>query len=173
MNLATVIDLYTRMIVGWAMADHMRASLCVSALEMARDKGHVRANAIFNSGHGAQYTSRELGTWCTGNNVRQSMGLAGVCWDINAVAESAFSTIKIEFYHHYSFDTRQGQKGQKGHHALRRGLLQPVATTHPQQRPAASNRDGQLQHPQPATTRGCLARKTKTNVPHQQYTSVL
>ena len=77
--LATVIDLCTRMIVGWAMADHMRASLCVSALEMARDKGHLQANGIFHSDHGAQYTSRELGAWCTGNNIRQSMGLAGVC----------------------------------------------------------------------------------------------
>ncbi|POH56786.1 transposase [Arthrobacter glacialis] len=104
--LATVIDLCTRMIVGWAMADHMRASLCVSALEMARDRGHLRANAIFHSDHGTQYTSREFGAWCAGNSVRQSMGLAGVCWD-NAVAESAFSTIKNEFHHHYSFPTRQ------------------------------------------------------------------
>ncbi|NYG18030.1 transposase InsO family protein [Arthrobacter psychrochitiniphilus] len=47
--LATVIDLCTRMIVGWAMADHMRASLCVSALTMARDRGHLRAGAISHS----------------------------------------------------------------------------------------------------------------------------
>lgn len=104
--LATVIDLCTRMIVGWAMADHMRASLCVKALEMARDKGHLQPRAIFHSDHGTQYTSREMGKWCTGNNIRQSMGAAGVCWD-NAVAESAFSCLKNEFYHHYSFNTRQ------------------------------------------------------------------
>ncbi|AIY03186.1 transposase [Arthrobacter sp. PAMC 25486] len=104
--LATVIDLCTRMIVGWAMADHMRASLCVKALEMARDNGHLQARAIFHSDHGTQYTSSEMGTWCTGNNIRQSMGAKGVCWD-NAVAESAFSSLKNEFYHHYSFDTRQ------------------------------------------------------------------
>ena len=104
--LATVIDLCTRMIVGWAMADHMRASLCVSALTMARDRGHLRAGAIFHSDHGVQYTSRELGSWCTGNSIRQSMGAKGVCWD-NAVAESVFSSLKNEFYHHYSFDTRQ------------------------------------------------------------------
>ncbi|MDJ0315262.1 IS3 family transposase [Arthrobacter sp. H35-D1] len=113
--LATVIDLCTRMIVGWAMADHMRASLCVSALEMARDKGHLQANGIFHSDHGAQYTSRELGAWCTGNNIRQSMGLAGVCWD-NAVAESAFSSLKNEFYHHYSFDTRQAARQATMHY---------------------------------------------------------
>ena len=104
--LATVIDLCTRMIVGWAMADHMRASLDTGALTMARDRGHLEPNAIFHSDRGTQYTSREMGKWCTGNNVRQSMGATGVCWD-NAVAESAFSSLKNEFYHHHSFATRQ------------------------------------------------------------------
>lgn len=104
--LATVIDLCTRMIVGWAMADHMRASLVTGALTMARDRGHLEPNAIFHSDRGTQYTSREMGKWCTGNNVRQSMGATGVCWD-NAVAESAFSSLKNEFYYHHSFATRQ------------------------------------------------------------------
>ena len=104
--LATVIDLCTRMVVGWAMADHMRASLVTGALTMARDRGHLSPNAIFHSDRGTQYTSREMGAWCAGNNVRQSMGATGVCWD-NAVAESLFSTLKNEFYHHHSFATRQ------------------------------------------------------------------
>ncbi|AOT04430.1 transposase (plasmid) [Arthrobacter sp. U41] len=104
--LATVIDLCTRMIVGWAMADHMRASLVTGALTMARDRGHLEPNTIFHSDRGTQYTSREMGKWCAGNNVRQSMGATGVCWD-NAVAESAFSSLKNEFYHHHSFATRQ------------------------------------------------------------------
>jgi putative transposase len=104
--LATVIDLCTRMVVGWAMAEHMRASLVTGALTMARDRGHLRPDAIFHSDRGTQYTSRELGAWCAGNNVRQSMGATGVCWD-NAVAESLFSSLKNEFYHHHSFSTRQ------------------------------------------------------------------
>lgn len=104
--LATVIDLCTRMIVGWAMADHMRASLVTGALAMARDRGHLVPDAIFHSDRGAQYTSREMSAWCAGNRVRQSMGATGVCWD-NAVAESAFSSLKNEFYHHHSFTTRQ------------------------------------------------------------------
>ncbi|MCB5281632.1 hypothetical protein BJQ89_01382 [Arthrobacter sp. ES1] len=47
-----------------------------------------------------------MGARCTGNAVRQSMGATGGCWD-NAVAESAFSSLKNEFYHHHSFATRQ------------------------------------------------------------------
>ncbi|MHA7224318.1 IS3 family transposase [Arthrobacter sp. RHLT1-20] len=94
--LATVIDLCTRMIVGWAMADHMRVSLTTSALKMARDRGYLQPDAIFHSDRGTQYTSREMGAWCRGNRVRQSMGETGVCWD-TAVAESAFSSLKNEF----------------------------------------------------------------------------
>ena len=52
--LATVIDLCTRMVVGWAMAEHMRASLVTGALTMARDSGHLSPNAIFHSDHGTQ-----------------------------------------------------------------------------------------------------------------------
>jgi putative transposase len=104
--LATVIDLCTRMVVGWAMADHLRASVGTGALTMARDRGHLTPNAIFHSDHGTQYTSREMGAWCAGNRIRQSMGATGVCWD-NAVAESLFSSLKNEFYHHHSFATRQ------------------------------------------------------------------
>ncbi|MCU1418387.1 MAG: transposase [Schumannella sp.] len=62
-------------------------------------------DAIFHSDRGTHYTSREMGAWCTGNGVRQSMGATGVCWD-NAVAESAFSSLKNEFYHHHSFTAR-------------------------------------------------------------------
>ena len=47
-----------------------------------------------------------MGAWCAGNKIRQSMGATGVCWD-NAVAESLFSSLKNEFYHHHSFTTRQ------------------------------------------------------------------
>ncbi len=104
--LATVIDLCTRMVIGWAMADHMRASLVTGALKMVRDRGQLKPDAIFHSDRGTQYTSREMGTWCAGNGIRQSMGATGVCWD-NAVAESLFSSLKNEFYHHHRFTSRQ------------------------------------------------------------------
>ena len=64
--LATVIDLATRMVVGWQLADHMRTTLVVDALEMARTGGHVARDAIFHSDRGTQYTSREFHQYCQG-----------------------------------------------------------------------------------------------------------
>lgn len=104
--LATVIDLCTGMVIGWNMDRHMRTELCTGALAMARDHGYLHADgAVFHSDRGTQYTSAEFQRWCTGNNVIQSMGKVGVCWD-NAVAENFFSHLKTEFYHHHSFTSR-------------------------------------------------------------------
>lgn len=103
--LATVIDLTTRMVVGWSMAEHMRASLVVDALTMAHKAGHVAGNAIFHSDRGAQYTSKELALAARSMDVRLSCGRTGSCWD-NAVAESFFSMLKNEMYHQKSHPTR-------------------------------------------------------------------
>jgi len=103
--LATVIDLATRMVIGWQVADHMRTSLVVDALEMARMHGHVRPGAVFHSDRGAQYTSAEFADYCTRSGVQRSMGRTGVCWD-NAAAESFFATLKNEMYHRQAFPTR-------------------------------------------------------------------
>ena len=103
--LATVLDLATRMVVGWQMAAHMRASLIVDALAMARDGGHVEPAAIFHSDRGTQYTSAEFHQYCQRIRVRNSVGRTGVCWD-NAVAESFFSALKNEMFHHRRFATR-------------------------------------------------------------------
>lgn len=100
--LAVVIDLATRMIVGWQMADHMRTSLVIDALAMARTHGYAAPQAVFHSDHGTQYTSQEFGEYCIENGFTQSMGRTGVCWD-NAVAESFFSSLKNEMYHHHVF----------------------------------------------------------------------
>ncbi|MBG6219104.1 transposase InsO family protein [Arthrobacter sp. CAN_A6] len=111
--LATVIDLCTGMVIGWSMAEHMRASLCTAALSMARNHGYLAdhvggedsRSVVFHSDRGAQYTSQELQSWCAGNAVTQSMGAVGVCWD-NAVAENFFSHLKTEFYHHERFTSQ-------------------------------------------------------------------
>jgi transposase InsO family protein len=103
--LATVIDLATRMVVGWQTADHLRTGLVIDALAMAQRHGHVRPNAIFHSDRGCQYTSADFGGFCGRNRIRTSVGRTGVCWD-NAAAESFFATLKNEMYHRQRFDTR-------------------------------------------------------------------
>jgi putative transposase len=103
--LATVIDLATRMVVGWQLASHMRTCLVVDALQMAITGGHVQPDAIFHSDRGAQYTSTEFARFCTDNRVRTSVGRTGVCWD-NAAAESFFAALKNEMYHRHNWPTR-------------------------------------------------------------------
>ena len=104
--LATVIDLFSGRVIGWAMAEHMRASLCTAALKMARNHGRFAEDSVvFHSDRGTQYTSEEFQTWCGAHGLTQSMGKVGVCWD-NAVAENFFSHLKTEFYHHHRFGSR-------------------------------------------------------------------
>jgi transposase InsO family protein len=103
--LATVIDLATRMVIGWQTAEHLRTSLVVDALTMAKRHGHVLPGAVFHADRGCQYTSAEFARFCARNRVRTSVGRTGVCWD-NAAAESFFATLKNEMYHRQRFDTR-------------------------------------------------------------------
>ena len=103
--LATVIDIATRMVVGWQLADHMRTSLVVDALQMGIDAGLVHADAIFHSDRGCQYTSREFTQSCKDKHVRTSLGRTGVCWD-NAAAESFFAALKNEMYYRLTWPTR-------------------------------------------------------------------
>ena len=95
---ATVIDLYSRAIVGYAIADHMHTSLVTDALEMAITNRRPTAGVIFHSDRGTQYTSKEFDTYCRNNNIRRSLGRTGICYD-NAVSESTFATYKKELIH--------------------------------------------------------------------------
>jgi transposase InsO family protein len=103
--LATVIDLATRMVVGWQLAGHMRTSLVTDALAMAITHGHLQPGAIFHSDKGCQYTSADFARFCAANGVRTSAGRTGVCWD-NAAAESFFAALKNEMYYRQSFPDR-------------------------------------------------------------------
>jgi transposase InsO family protein len=103
--LATVIDLATRMVVGWQLAEHMRTSLVADALDMAITGGHAPPGAIFHSDRGCQYRSSEFGDLCGKSGLLTSIGRTGVCWD-NAVAESFFATLKNEMYYRQRFNTR-------------------------------------------------------------------
>ncbi len=95
--LATVIDLATRMVLGWQISDHMRTSLVTGALTMALGNG-AQPGCVFHSDRGSQYTSKEFDKFCEDNFVYQSKGRIATCYD-NAVAESFFATLKVEFYY--------------------------------------------------------------------------
>ena len=96
--LATVIDLHSRRVVGWAIADHMRTDLVTDALEMALRQRRPKRKVVFHSDRGTQYTSREFASFCEKNNIRRSLGRTGICYD-NAVAESFFASFKKELIH--------------------------------------------------------------------------
>lgn len=96
--LATVIDLHSRAVVGWAIADHMRTGLVTAALDVALAHRTPAAGVIFHSDRGTQYTSRDFAEYCTANGIRRSLGRTGICYD-NAVSESFFATYKKELIH--------------------------------------------------------------------------
>lgn len=95
MYLATVIDCYSRRLVGFAIADHMRTSLVQDALHMAKGQRGSLAGAIFHSDHGSVYTSHAFQDTCTELGIRQSMGAIGTSAD-NALAESFNAALKRE-----------------------------------------------------------------------------
>ncbi|WP_181383813.1 IS3 family transposase [Streptomyces sp. NWU339] len=95
--LATVIDIASRRVVGWATADHLRTELVAEALQSACRRRRPAGSVIFHSDRGCQYTSREF-TFLAGElGVRLSVGRTGRCWD-NALAESFFATLKSELF---------------------------------------------------------------------------
>ncbi len=104
--LATVIDCYSKMVIGYAMADHMRTSLVTDALDMARANHGLVEGCIFHSDRGSQYTSNDLSTYLLNCNMRGSMGRTGVCWD-NAMAESFFAALKNELIYRTVYSTRK------------------------------------------------------------------
>jgi len=93
--LAPVLDLYSRIVVGWAMADHMETSLIDTALSMALTRRQPQAGLLHHSDRGSQYTSLAYQARLAKLNCQISMSRRGNCYD-NAVMESFFSTIKTE-----------------------------------------------------------------------------
>ncbi|SFI00131.1 Transposase InsO and inactivated derivatives [Cryobacterium levicorallinum] len=91
--LATVIDCYSKKVVGWSIADHMRTELVADALRNAAATTMIEPDAIWHSDRGSVYTSANFRALVTGLGMRSSMGRTGVCWD-NSMAESFFSMLK-------------------------------------------------------------------------------
>jgi transposase InsO family protein len=103
--LATVIDLFSRAVVGWAMGSRINATLVNDALLMAIWKRKPAKGLIFHSDRGSQYASDTYRKTLKHHGIKASMSRKGDCWD-NAVAESFFHTLKIELTHHCNFETR-------------------------------------------------------------------
>lgn len=103
--LATVIDLDSRRVVGWATADHLHTDLPAQALSDAVTRRRPAPGVIFHSDRGCQYTSTQYRRLADDLDVRLSVGRKGQCWD-NAVAESFFATIKTELLDQQSWPTK-------------------------------------------------------------------
>jgi putative transposase len=101
--LAVVLDVWSRKIVGWAIAAHLRTSLVTTALDMAITQ-RSPTGVIHHSDQGCQYTSIEFGRRCREAGVRPSMGSVGDCYD-NAMCESFFATLECELIDRSTFNT--------------------------------------------------------------------
>jgi putative transposase len=103
---AVVLDAFSRRIVGWSMADHLRTELVLDALNMAVAHRRPGPGVVHHSDHGCQYTSLAFGRRLRETGLVGSMGTVGDCFD-NAVAESFFATLECELLDRSSWPTRR------------------------------------------------------------------
>jgi len=103
--LAIVLDLASRLVVGWSMGETLESSLAVRALEMALCGREPGTGLMHHSDRGVQYASYEYRALLEGREVVASMSRKGNCWD-NAVAESFFATVEIELLQDADWHTR-------------------------------------------------------------------
>jgi len=102
--LAVVLDAFSRRVVGWSMADHLRTELVLNALDMA-SRQRDPEETVHHSDQGCQYTALAFGKRCKETGVRPSMGSVGDCYD-NAMCESFFATLECELIERESFSDR-------------------------------------------------------------------
>jgi len=107
--LAVVMDLYTRMIVGWSMSERMTKELALNALRMARFKRKPKPGLIHHSDRGGQYCSHDYQALLAEMKIVPSMSRKGNCWD-NAPMESWFNSLKNERVFHRRYATRAEAK---------------------------------------------------------------
>ena len=106
MYLCAVKDEHTKRVLGWAVADHMRAELVIAAIEMAAATREGRCvGTILHSDRGGQFVDAGTVRTCAELELRRSMGATGICWD-NAGAESLWSTFKHEYYYRHTFASK-------------------------------------------------------------------
>ncbi len=104
--LCSIIDLFSRRVVGWSMESHLRAKLAIDALDMAVMHRNPAEGLIFHSDRGIQYASEAFRNKLESYEMIQSMSRKGNCWD-NAPAESFFSTLKMEEVYRRKYRTRE------------------------------------------------------------------
>jgi len=103
--LAVVVDVWSRRVVGWAMATHHRTELVMQAFDMAIQQRRP-TDVVHHSDQGCQYTSIAFGKRCQDLGVRLSMGSVGDCYD-NALCESFFATLECELLDRFTFRTQR------------------------------------------------------------------
>jgi putative transposase len=103
--LAVVLDLFSRLVVGWSMSEHIDTKLVLGALEMALEGRQPPQGLIHHSDRGSQYASAEYRQALASRGIQCSMSRKGNCWD-NAVVESFFSSLKMELVYLTDFVTR-------------------------------------------------------------------
>jgi putative transposase len=107
--LAVVLDVYSRRVVGWAMADHLRSELVIEAVDMAVWRRRPTPGVIHHSDQGSQYASLAFGRRLREAGLAGSMGSRGDCFD-NATAESFFATLECELLARRRFPTRSAAR---------------------------------------------------------------
>jgi putative transposase len=104
---AVVLDVYSRRVVGWSIADHLRTELVLDALDMARwRRKPAPGGTVLHADHGCQYTSWAFGQRLRAAGLLGSMGSVGDCYD-NSLAESFFGTLQLELLDTRTWATRQ------------------------------------------------------------------
>jgi putative transposase len=142
---AVVLDAFSRRIVGWSMAEHLRTELVLDALDMAIAQRQPAAGLVHHTDHGCQYTSLAFGRRLQQAGLVASMGTVGDALD-NAVAESFFATLECELLDRYDWPTRQ---------ALRTAVFDFIEVFYNRQRRHSTldyhtPADYEQQHPSPA-----------------------
>ena len=134
--LAVILDLFSRRVVGWSMSESITRQLTLDALEAALGQRTPPPGLLHHSDRGSQYASGDYQALLDAHGLVGSMSRRGNCWD-NAVAESFFSTLKIELVYPADWATRAAARaavfeylevfynGQRRHSSL--GYLSPVA----------------------------------------------
>lgn len=107
--LAAVMDLHTRMIVGWSMDSRMTRDLVINALRMAWFRRKPKAGLLHHSDRGSQYASHDYQAVLKQCGMTASMSRKGNCWD-NAAMESFFNSLKNERVHHARYQTREAAR---------------------------------------------------------------